>query len=192
MLATCGLRLTIEAFEDTYHTSCSLPIPKRKSTISSIYLLIFTKGNVHGAWDSHLFQAVDRSLSSVAPPPVLATQHVRSQKRQCSPSNVAGAIRLFPPSYLGLRSLQEGHGCPDHEDFPSVLQVQSALCPGVTGPHLLCYCVSVRRCSAGLIPQLATSIPEPGSKHDRRPYHIDSTVECAGGALLPAWLPFAS
>ena len=47
---------------------------------------------------------------------VLATLHIRSQKRQFSRPNFADAItRVFPP----------------------VSQVPSALCPGVTGFHRL-------------------------------------------------------
>jgi len=46
--------------------SCSLPILVRKSTISSIGSLIFTKGNRHCAQDSHLHHAVDTLLSSAA------------------------------------------------------------------------------------------------------------------------------
>jgi hypothetical protein len=50
VLATCGIRLPFEAFENT-QSRRSLPIPQRKSTIESIHLLIFTKGGtntVHG------------------------------------------------------------------------------------------------------------------------------------------------
>jgi hypothetical protein len=50
--------------------SCSLPIPQRKSTISSIDSHIFTKGNGHCAWDSHPHEAVDRPLSSIAQRPL--------------------------------------------------------------------------------------------------------------------------
>jgi hypothetical protein len=55
--------------------------------------------------------------------------------------------------------------------FPSVPHVQSAFGPGVTGFHLLCCCVSERRCSAVLVTQLATSAGEPGRKHGAHPYH---------------------
>jgi hypothetical protein len=55
--------------------------------------------------------------------------------------------------------------------FPDVPQVQSSFCPGVTGFHLLCCCVSVRRCSAVLVTQLSTSIREPVRKHDARTHH---------------------
>ena len=48
---------------------CSLPIPQKKSTISSIESLIFTKGNGHCAQDSHLHPVVDRLVPSIAPPP---------------------------------------------------------------------------------------------------------------------------
>jgi hypothetical protein len=110
-------------------------------------------------------------LASDAPNPVLATWHIRSQKRQFSPSHFAGAIRLFPPSYQGLAACRKGMVVQITTTFPSVPQVQSAFCPGVTGLHLLYCCVSVRRCSAVMVPQLAPSIPEPRSKHDQRPYH---------------------
>jgi len=60
--------------------------------------------------------------------------------RRCDPS--------FPVFFPGSRSLQEGLGCP-----------------GVTGLHLLCYCVSVWRCSPVLVTQLSISVPEPGRKH---------------------------
>jgi hypothetical protein len=50
-----------------HYDSCSLPIPQRKSTISSIHSLIFTKGNVHCAEDSHVRHRVDTLVSSVAP-----------------------------------------------------------------------------------------------------------------------------
>src|SRR6266576_1922113 len=45
-----------------------LQIPRRKSTISSIHMLIFTNGNGHCARNFHFHHAVDRPLSSVAPP----------------------------------------------------------------------------------------------------------------------------
>jgi hypothetical protein len=50
--------------------SCTLPIPQRKSTISNIHSLIFTKGNVHCAEDSHVRHMVDTLVSSLAPPPL--------------------------------------------------------------------------------------------------------------------------
>ena len=55
--------------------------------------------------------------------------------------------------------------------FPPVSQVQSALCPGVTGFHLLYFSVSVRRCSPVLDAQRVPSVPESGSTHDWRPSH---------------------
>jgi len=58
--------------------SCSLPIPERKRTISSMHLLILTKGNGHCAEDSHLHHEVDAFLSSVAPPPLYHLDHTRS------------------------------------------------------------------------------------------------------------------
>jgi hypothetical protein len=61
--------------------------------------------------------------------------------------------------------------------FPSVLHVLSDFGPDVTGFHLLCYCVSARRCSPVLVTELSISILEPGRKHHARPYHIDSAVE---------------
>jgi len=62
--------------------------------------------------------------------------------------------------------------------FPSVRQVQSALCPGVTGLHQLGCCVSVRRCCAGLVAQLSTSVPQPGRKHNTL-ITSDGTLTCA-------------
>ena len=77
--------------------------------------------------------------------------------------------------------------------FPSVPNVQSALCPGVTRFHLLCYSVSVRRYSAVLVTQLATSVCEPGNKHHVRPSHDRWDMRARREAhLLPVWLPFPS
>ena len=63
---------------------------------------------------------------------VLATKHVHSQKRQFLPSNVAGAIRLFPASYQGLLACGKA-GCPDHEGFfrlpPSAIRLVSRCVP---------------------------------------------------------------
>jgi hypothetical protein len=53
--------------------------------------------------------------------------------------------------------------------FPPVSQVQSALCPSVTGLHLLYPYGSVRRCSPVLGTQHVPSVPESGSQHDWRP-----------------------
>jgi len=44
VLATCGIRPPVEAFESTQSHPSSLLIPQRKSTITSIDSLIFTKG----------------------------------------------------------------------------------------------------------------------------------------------------
>jgi hypothetical protein len=44
VLATCGIRPPDGALRTPNHVSGSLPIPKRKSKIASIQLLIFTKG----------------------------------------------------------------------------------------------------------------------------------------------------
>ena len=55
--------------------------------------------------------------------------------------------------------------------FPDAPQVPSAFCLGVTGLHLFYCWVLVRRCCAVLVPQLAPSVCEPGSKHDTRTYH---------------------
>src|SRR5216684_5755683 len=70
VLATCGIRRPELASENPPPVFCSLLIPQRKSTISSIDLLIFTEGNRYCAEDSHLHHAVDKLLSSVAPPPL--------------------------------------------------------------------------------------------------------------------------
>ncbi len=92
--------------------------------------------------------------------------------------NSAGAIRLFPPSYQGLAACRKGMVVSITTAFPSVRQVQSALCPGVTGLHQLCFCVSVRRCCAGLVAQLSTSVPQPGRKHNTL-ITSDGTLTCA-------------
>lgn len=55
--------------------------------------------------------------------------------------------------------------------FPPVSQVQSALCPSVTGFHQLYSYGSVRRCSPVLGTQRVPSVPESGSKHYWRPSH---------------------
>jgi hypothetical protein len=52
--------------------------------------------------------------------------------------------------------------------FPSVSQVPSVLCPGVSGFHQLYSSGSVRRCSPVQDAQLVPSVPESGSKHDWR------------------------
>src|SRR6266849_2371481 len=66
---------------------------------------------------------------------------------------------------------EEGYSWLDHDGLSICPQVQSAFCPGATGLHLLCSCVSVRRCSAVLVTQLTTSVPDPASKHGRCPFH---------------------
>src|SRR5437660_2546575 len=96
-------------------------------------------------------------IGEPAPPPL-----------RCAP------FHLFPSSIRGFAVSKSARDIPLAQittAFPSVSQVQSAFCPGVTGFHLLCCCMSRRRCSAVLFTQLATSIPEPGSKHDARTYH---------------------
>jgi hypothetical protein len=52
----------------SHDDTCSLPIPHHKNTISSIKSLIFTKGNVYRAEDSHVSHLHDTLLSSVAQP----------------------------------------------------------------------------------------------------------------------------
>ena len=54
----------------SHHDTCSLPIPQRKSTFESIQSLIFTKGNVYRAEDSHVRYMHDSLLFSIAPPPL--------------------------------------------------------------------------------------------------------------------------
>src|SRR5438105_4115377 len=51
--------------------------PMRKSTIESILSLIFTKGNVHRAEDSHVRHEVDMFLSSVTTPALRHLDHTR-------------------------------------------------------------------------------------------------------------------
>jgi hypothetical protein len=63
--------------------------------------------------------------------------------------------------------------------FPSVPHVQSALCPGVVGLHLLCYCVSVRQCSLSWL----LNFQDPFLNQEENTMlvliTIDGTVECA-------------
>ena len=59
--------------------------------------------------------------------------------------------------------------------FPSVSQVPSALCPGVTGFHQLSLYGSVRRCFPVLDAQRVPSVPESGSKHDWHSSHDRSS-----------------
>jgi hypothetical protein len=50
------------------HISRTLPIPRRRVESKCFHLLIFKRGNIHCAWDSHLNQTADKSLLSIAPP----------------------------------------------------------------------------------------------------------------------------
>jgi hypothetical protein len=50
------------------HDSRILLIPLKESRIEMYSLLIFRRGNVHCAWDSHLHHAVDRPLPSITLP----------------------------------------------------------------------------------------------------------------------------
>jgi hypothetical protein len=59
--------------------------------------------------------------------PVLAPWYIRTQQRQFSPSNFAGAIRLSPPSSQVLASGRKGMGVSITTTFPCVLQVPSAI-----------------------------------------------------------------
>jgi hypothetical protein len=59
-------------------------------------------------------------------PVVLATCHIPSQKRQCSPLHVAGAIRLFPPSSQGPAACRKVKVAQHTMAFPFVPQVPSA------------------------------------------------------------------
>jgi hypothetical protein len=85
-------------------SSCSLPIPKKKSILSSIISLIFTQGNVYHAKDSQVRHRHDTLVSSLAPPPLRSldqTRHpfahsgdadrpcqeqIRTGRRKCLPS----------------------------------------------------------------------------------------------------------
>jgi hypothetical protein len=86
--------------------------------------------------------------------PVLATRHIRPQKRQLSPSNFAGAIRLFPPSSQGLAFA----GNEDQDDLsicsPSVIRlIQSS----PSSPALLLGANGA--IPSRLVAQLATTVP---------------------------------
>src|SRR6266849_585247 len=53
------------------HVSHALPIPQMSGRMRDAFTCSSSqRGNVHYAWDSHLYQTVDRLLSSVAPPPL--------------------------------------------------------------------------------------------------------------------------
>jgi hypothetical protein len=92
VLATCGIRRPELASENPPPVFCSLLIPQRKSTISSIDLLIFTEGNRYCAEDSHLHYAVDKLLSSVAPPPLHRLDHCTGYVRRVTHDEIADAI----------------------------------------------------------------------------------------------------
>jgi transcriptional regulator with XRE-family HTH domain len=72
VLATWGIRRLGEAFESTPFHSSSLPIPQRKSTMASIHLPIFTKGErrlcmgfspVSSGWQVMAFSCCTTALS---------------------------------------------------------------------------------------------------------------------------------
>ena len=53
------------------YVSRALPIPQMSSRMRDAFTCSSSqRGNVHCAWDSHLYQTVDRLLSSVAPLPL--------------------------------------------------------------------------------------------------------------------------
>ena len=62
--------------------------------------------------------------------------------RRCDPS--------FPAFFPGSRSLQEGHGCPDHDGFsvcsPSAIPLLSR-CDRLSPAMLLCISEAVFRCA---------------------------------------------
>ena len=91
------------------------------------------------------------------PPRRLATL---LSKYQFAPSNVAGVIRLFPPSSKDFAASRKAIVVQITTVFPSAPQMQSAFCPGVTGFHLLYFYASVRKCSPVLDAQLVPSVPD--------------------------------
>jgi hypothetical protein len=66
---------------------------------------------------------MEQEVACLTRPPVLATRHIRSQKRPFSPSHVAGTIRLFSPSSQGLAACRKGMVVSITTAFPSVPQV---------------------------------------------------------------------
>ena len=84
----------------------------------------------------------------------------------------------FPASYQGLAACRKGMVVQITTAFPSVPQVQSAMCPGVTGPHLLCCCVSVRWCSAVWFLNLHHPFLNQEANMIGVLITIDGTVEC--------------
>ncbi len=63
--------------------------------------------------------------------------------------------------------------------YPPVRHVDSAHLSRYTDLHLLCFCVSVRPCSAVLVPQLSTSLPDQEENTTRVLITIDGTGERA-------------
>ena len=61
-----------------------------------------------GVKQNHLAQRTQAPNPASPSRAMLATLHIRAQKRQFSPSNFADAIRLFPPSSQGLASARKG------------------------------------------------------------------------------------
>ncbi len=79
---------------------------------------------------------------------MLATWHIRSQKRQVSPS-IPPVRSVFSPAFLpGSGSLQEGHGCLDHDGFsvcsPSAIRLVSG-CDQLAPAMFLCISEAVLR-----------------------------------------------
>ncbi len=78
--------------------------------------------------------------------PMLATLHIRSQKRQFSPSNFADAIRLFPPSSQGLACDRKGVIISITAAFSSVPRCNPPFSRAAR-LHMLYYWMRVRRYS---------------------------------------------
>ncbi len=70
MLATCGIRWPELACENTSCCLLLLANSPEEEYNRKHASLIFTKGNIYCAEDSHLHHMVDRLLSSVAQPPL--------------------------------------------------------------------------------------------------------------------------
>ncbi len=78
VLATCGIRPPVKAFENTQSCLLLLADSQRGRVQSKEFICLSSRRrNIDCAWDSLLFQAVDRSLPSVAPAPLRHLDHTR-------------------------------------------------------------------------------------------------------------------
>jgi len=108
--------------------------------------------------------------------PVLATSVLKRDSitlefRQSDPSSPA----FFP----GSDRLQDAMLVSITTAYPPVRHVDCAHLSRYTDLHLLCFFVSVRPCSAVLVPQLSTSLPDQEENTTRVLITIDGTGERA-------------